>query len=497
MKTPRTRTAPKSSFLKSSHPSTSLTGQGKKLWGGRFQENTNLLVEQFTASVDFDRRLYPYDIQGSIAHCRTLERAKIISKKECRLIIGGLIQVQKEIESGKHQWRSEDEDVHMSIERRLTQIIGPIGGKLHTGRSRNDQVTLDLRLYLRDAVQSLTQDLTTLQHSFLLVAKRYQRVIMPGYTHLQRAQPVLFAHHALAYVEMLQRDKERLQDALSRINTMPLGSGALAGTNYPLDRTYTASLLKFPKITENSLDGVSDRDYVLEVLNGCAIIMMHLSRLSEELILWASQEFRFANLPDGFCTGSSMMPQKKNPDIPELVRGKTGRVYGHLIGVLTTLKGLPLSYNRDLQEDKVPLFDTIETVTASLKIYAELIAQLTISEPVMAESVGHGFLLATELADYLVLKGVPFRESHHIVGRLVADCLSTGKDLAQLTAADLRKFSAAFGADALHVLTPQAAIDRKNLIGGTATNQVAYQLIRWTSTLKKEIGKSKRTVRSR
>ncbi|MDR4494246.1 MAG: argininosuccinate lyase [Nitrospirales bacterium] len=489
---PKRSSSKPASFLTSQRPLSSSSNKGKKLWGGRFQESTNRLVERFTASVDFDRKLYAYDIEGSIAHCRTLQRAKVISQKECRTIIQGLNRVLEEIQTGRHQWKAEDEDVHMSIERRLTEIVGSVGGKLHTGRSRNDQVTLDLRLYLRDAVQSLEQDLTSLQHSFLGLAKRYQQVIMPGYTHLQRAQPVLFAHHALAYLEMFARDKERLRDALTRINIMPLGSGALAGTNYPLDRGYTASLLNFPRMTQNSLDGVSDRDYVLEVLSVCAILMMHLSRLSEELILWASQEFHFADLPDGYCTGSSMMPQKKNPDIPELVRGKTGRVYGHLFAVLTTLKGLPLSYNRDLQEDKEPLFDTLETVTTSVKIYAELIAQLTVCEPVMTEAVSHGFLLATELADYLVLKGVPFRESHHIVGNLVRECLSHGKDLAQLTAADLQQASPAFDADAFQVLTPKTAINRKDIIGGTATKQVSFQLRRWEESLKAETKQRKR-----
>ncbi len=489
---PKQSSSKPASSLKSGRSPSPPAEQGKKLWGGRFEESTNRLVERFTASVDFDRKLYAYDIQGSIAHCRTLQRAKVISQKECHTIIQGLNQVLKEIQTGQYHWKAEDEDVHMSIERRLTEIVGPVGGKLHTGRSRNDQVTLDLRLYLRDVVQSLEQDLTSLQHSFLGLAKRNQQVMMPGYTHLQRAQPVLFAHHALAYLEMFARDKERLRDALTRINIMPLGSGALAGTNYPLDRGYTASLLNFPRITQNSLDGVSDRDYVLEVLSVCAIIMMHLSRLSEELILWASQEFHFADLPDGYCTGSSMMPQKKNPDIPELVRGKTGRVYGHLMGVLTILKGLPLSYNRDLQEDKEPLFDTMETVTTSVKIYAELIAQLTVREPVMTEAVSHGFLLATELADYLVLKGVPFRESHHIVGNLVRECLASGKDLAQLTATDLQQASQAFDVKAFQVLTPQAAINRKNILGGTATKQVAFQLKRWEKTLKAETHRPKR-----
>jgi argininosuccinate lyase len=462
---------------------------GTKPWGGRFQEPTNRLVERFTASVAFDSRLYAYDIEGSIAHCKTLLRAKIISKKECTSLINGLKQVRDEIQAGRHEWKTEDEDVHMSIERRLTQIVGPVGGKLHTGRSRNDQVTLDLRLYLRDTVIHLEQDLTRLQLAFLALAKRNKDVIMPGYTHLQRAQPVLFAHHAMAYMEMLERDKGRLRDAYTRINVMPLGSGALAGTNYPLDRAYTAALLNFPLVTQNSLDGVSDRDYVLEVLSACAIIMMHLSRLSEELILWSSQEFHFAELSDGFCTGSSMMPQKKNPDIPELVRGKTGRIYGHLISVLTTLKGLPLSYNRDLQEDKEPLFDSLETISATVHIYTELIEQLTISGDAMTTAAGEGFLLATELADYLVLKGVPFRDSHHIVGSLVRECLAKGKEFSQLSAEDLQQASPAFDAEAFGVLTPEAAVKRKNIIGGTAPAQVDLQLKRWGKLLTAETKK--------
>jgi argininosuccinate lyase len=311
-------------------------------------------------------------------------------------------------------------------------------------------------------------------------------VMMPGYTHLQRAQPVLFSHHALAYVEMVERDKGRLQDALVRVNVMPLGSGALAGNNYPIDRRYTASLLHFPRVTQNSLDAVSDRDYVIEVLSACAIVMMHLSRLSEELIVWSSQEFHFTDLPDGFCTGSSMMPQKKNPDVPELIRGKTGRVYGHLLSLLTTLKGLPLSYNRDLQEDKEPLFDTLDTVTASVKIYAELMAQLTVRSQTMKEAVSQGFLLATELADYLVQKGMPFRESHHVVGNLVRECLAKGKDLRQLTQNDLFEASPSFDAKAFQVLTPEAAINRKDIVGGTATTQVTKQINGWKKILQAE-----------
>jgi len=467
-----------------------------KLWGGRFLSQTDTLVESFTASIGFDCRLYEYDIEGSVAHCKTLQRAKVLSARESHTIIKGLRQIREDIRAGRLIWKEEDEDVHMSIERRLTQLIGPLGGKLHTGRSRNDQITLDLRLYLRDALQHLQQDMHRLQQSLLALAERYIDVMMPGYTHLQRAQPVLFSHHALAYVEMMERDKGRLRDALVRINVMPIGSGALAGTNYPIDRHYTATLLKFPKITQNSLDAVSDRDYVIEVLSGCAILMMHLSRLSEELILWSSQEFQFIDLPDGFCTGSSMMPQKKNPDVPELIRGKTGRVYGHLFGLLTTIKGLPLSYNRDLQEDKEPLFDTIDTVATSVKIYAELLAQLTVRPEPMNKAVSEGFLLATELADYLVQQGVPFRESHHIVGNLVGECLAKGKDLHQLTQQDLFKASPSFDNKAFHVLTPEAAINQKNVVGGTATAQVTSQIKSWKKILRSEsttFSKKKRT----
>jgi argininosuccinate lyase len=467
-----------------------------KLWGGRFLNQTDALVESFTASIGFDRRLYEYDIEGSVAHCKTLQRAKVLSARESHTIIKGLHQIREDIRAGRHPWMVEDEDVHMSIERRLTRLIGPLGGKLHTGRSRNDQITLDLRLYLKDALQHLQEDLRRLQQSFVTLAERYKGVMMPGYTHLQRAQPVLFSHHALAYVEMVERDKSRLRDALVRINVMPLGSGALAGTNYPIDRHYTAALLDFPQITQNSLDAVSDRDYVIEVLSGCAILMMHLSRLSEELILWSSQEFQFIDLPDGFCTGSSMMPQKKNPDIPELIRGKTGRVYGHLFGLLTTVKGLPLSYNRDLQEDKEPLFDTIETVTTSVKIYAELLAQLTIRPEPMSKAVSEGFLLATELADYLVQQGVPFRESHHIVGNLVKECLAKGKDLLQLTEQELFKASPSFDKKAFRVLTPEAAINKKNIIGGTAMDQVTSQVNTWKKMLQSESAASSKKRRT-
>lgn len=435
------------------------------------------LAERFTASIAFDRRLYPFDIDGSIAHCRTLAKAKVLMGSEAETLIRGLEKVRAELDEGSFHFRPEDEDIHMAIERRLTELVGQVGGKLHTGRSRNDQVVLDLRLYLREALASLSREVRHLQQSFLKLARRHLDLAMPGYTHLQRAQPVLFAHHLLAYVEMLDRDKDRLRDSMERVNIMPLGSGALAGTNYPVDRHYTAKLLGFLRVSENSLDAVSDRDFVVEVLSALAILMMHLSRLSEELILWSSQEFRFVELPDSLCTGSSMMPQKKNPDVPELVRGKTGRVYGALLGLLTTLKGLPLSYNRDLQEDKEPLFDALDTASMSVRMCAEMIKGLTVNCVAMTRAAGSGYLLATELADYLVGKGVPFREAHAVTGRIVRACLERNQDLRGLTLSDLRAFSDRFEKDALDVLTVEGALDRKAQVGGTARKRVQARLM--------------------
>ena len=447
-----------------------------KPWSGRFRNRTHRLVETFTSSLSFDRRLYPYDLQGSVAHCKALERAGVLSRKETAQILRGLEEVRSELESGRFSFAEEDEDIHMAIERRLTELIGPIGGKLHTGRSRNDQVALDVRLYLRDALGALLDSLRRFQRVLLEKARAHLDVVMPGYTHLQRAQPVLFAHHLLAYVEMIERDKGRVRDALVRLDVMPLGSGALAGTNYPVDRTYTARLLGFTQVSENSLDAVSDRDFAIEVLASLAMVMMHLSRLSEELVLWASQEFQFVDLPDSFCTGSSMMPQKKNPDVPELVRGKTGRVYGHLLALLTTLKGLPLSYNRDLQEDKEALFDAMSTVVASLEVSTELIKGLTVNRAMLAKAAGSGYLLATELADYLVTKGVPFRQAHVTIGRVVRWCLDRKQDLRDLTLADLRSFSDRFEKDALDVVTVEGAIERKAQIGGTARKRVEARI---------------------
>jgi len=447
-----------------------------KLWGGRFRERTHRLVEEFTSSLSFDRRLYAYDIHGSIAHCKTLEKAGVLSRKETAAILRGLETVRGEFEASRFPFAPQDEDIHVAIERRLTELIGPVGGKLHTGRSRNDQVALDIRLYLQDQLASLLGGMKRLQQALLIQARTHLDVVMPGYTHLQRAQPVLFAHHFLAYVEMLERDKGRVKDALVRLNVMPLGSGALAGTNYPVDRQYTAKLLGFASVSENSLDAVADRDFAVEVLAALSIIMMHLSRLSEELILWSSQEFQFVDLPDSFCTGSSMMPQKKNPDVPELIRGKTGRLYGHLLALLTMQKGLPLSYNRDLQEDKEALFDGLDTVAASVEVTAEIIKGLAVNRAVLAKAVGSGYLLATELADYLVTKGVPFREAHAITGRIVRACLDRHQHLRDLTLADLRAFSEHFEKDALDVITVEGAIERKAQIGGTARKRVEARI---------------------
>jgi argininosuccinate lyase len=449
---------------------------GEKLWDGRFRERTHRLVETFTSSLPIDRRLFRHDIQGSIAHCHGLERAGVLTRREAARIIRGLEQVLAELEAGRFAFHPEDEDIHMAVERRLTELIGPLGGKLHTGRSRNDQVALDLRLYMKEALAALLESARRFQGGLLQVARRHLDVAMPGYTHLQRAQPVLLAHHLLAYVEMVERDKGRLLDARRRLDELPLGAGALAGTNYPIDRMYVAKVLGFPRVTENSLDTVSDRDGALEVLAALAILMMHLSRLCEELVLWSSDEFRFIELSDAFCTGSSMMPQKKNPDVPELIRGKTGRIYGRLVSLLTTMKGLPLSYNRDLQEDKEGLFDAVDQVAASLDVLTPLIAGMTVNRAVLAKAAGSGYLLATELADYLVTKGVPFREAHAITGRLVRTAIERGSGLRDLTLAELQAASEHFEKDALDVLTVESAIDRRGQIGGTSRKRVEARL---------------------
>ncbi len=449
---------------------------GGKAWSGRFREQTDRFVEAFTRSVSVDSRLYGEDIAGSIAHCKTLEKAGVLTRMETRAIVRGLESVKRELDRGQFAFSPQDEDIHMAIERRLTEVIGPLGGKLHTGRSRNDQVALDIRLYLRTQLDQMHEELSGFQRVLVAKAGANRTVMMPGYTHLQRAQPVLFAHHLLAYVEMFERDKGRIRDAKGRLNVMPLGSGALAGTNYPVNRQYTAELLGFSAVTQNSMDAVSDRDFMIEVASALSIVMMHLSRLSEELIVWASQEFQFVDLPDAFCTGSSMMPQKKNPDVPELVRGKTGRVYGHLVNLLTLLKALPLSYNRDLQEDKPALFDALDTVTASLKVMTELMRRLKVNGEALTRALQGGGLLATELADYLVMRGVPFREAHGITGRIVRAAFDRGRDVMDFSLDELRVFCDRIDKGVFSRLTPAAAIDRKGQIGGTARGRVAQRI---------------------
>lgn len=448
----------------------------KKAWAGRFAEASSPVMEAFTSSLAFDQRLALYDIRGSIAHCRMLIKQKILSRAEGERIIKGLESVRRELERERFPFLPSDEDIHMAIERRLTEKIGPVGGKLHTARSRNDQVLLDVRLYLRDEIVTIQQLLGALQKQLARLAKHHSEVVIPGYTHLQRAQPLLLAHHLLAYYEMLNRDQERVQQCGERVNVMPLGAGALAGTTLPIDRHYVAKLLGFPRVSENSLDTVADRDFLAEFLSICAILSMHLSRLAEELVLWASSEFGFIELPDAFATGSSMMPQKKNPDIPELIRGKTGRVYGNLFALLTVLKGLPLSYNRDLQEDKEPLFDTVDTVKGVLSVLEAMLPQIVFREDRLREAALGGFTLATDVADYLVEKGLPFRKAHEVVGAVVRWCLAEKKSLEQLSWEEWRRFSPLFEQDLFPRLTLEAAIDRRRSYGGTARAEVQRRL---------------------
>ena len=448
----------------------------EKPWGGRFQETTEKMLEEFSASVHYDRRLYRQDIAGSKVHARMLARQGIISDKDADAIIKGLNEIEKEIASGNFVWSHELEDVHMNIEQALVDRIGEAGKRLHTARSRNDQVATDIRLYLREEIDRLDGLLSLLQEAFLHQARAHQDLILPGYTHLQRAQPVLWPHHMLAYFEMFRRDKDRLQDCRKRVNICPLGSAALAGTGFPIDRKYVAEELGFHGITANSLDAVSDRDCIIEFLATASILMAHLSRLSEELILWTSEEFSFVDLPDSFCTGSSIMPQKKNPDVPELVRGKTGRVYGHLMSLLTIIKGLPLAYNRDLQEDKEALFDTVDTVCASVEIMAALVARLVPRKEHISRIVTQGFLTATDLADYLVKKGMPFRQAHSVVGKAVSQCISQGKELTDMSLEDLKAFSSLIDGDIFDVLSIEGSVGTRRCPGGTAPERVAEAL---------------------
>lgn len=449
-----------------------------KLWGGRFRHQTAAEMEEFNSSIQFDHRLWQEDIDGSLAHVKMLAAVGVLSAAEADTIGRGLAEIRAEIEQGQFDFSPELEDIHMHIEHRLMEKIGPVGGKVHTARSRNDQVALDTHLYVRRQVDKVLDLIAALQRELIQQAEKRLDVVMPGYTHLQHAQPVLLAHHLLAYVHMLQRDRQRFLDCRERADLMPLGAGALAGTGFPIDRELVAKELGFSALYENSLDAVSDRDYILEFLAAAAICMVHLSRLAEELILWSSQEFSFVELDEAYSTGSSIMPQKKNPDVPELVRGKAGRVAGHLLALLMTVKGLPLAYNKDLQEDKEALFDTVDTLTACLSIFAPLIATLKVNRDRMRQAISGDFSTATDLADYLARRGLPFREAHAVVGRLVQLCLDQGKSLEDLSLKELQQASTLFEPDALAALTPEAAVAARTSSGGTALEQVKLQLAR-------------------
>lgn len=444
----------------------------KKPWQGRFEKPTLGEVEQYTESISFDWRLYKYDIIGSVAHCRMLAECGIISHDEASQIVEALGEIQREIERGEFVWDPSFEDIHMAIEHRLIQKIGDVGGKLHTARSRNDQIALDMRLYLRDVIISVREELLNVIEALLKLAGKFFHVVMPGYTHLQHAQPVAFSHHLMAYCEMFRRDEERFFDCFKRVNVLPLGSAALAGTSFPIDMEFTAKYLKFDAVTRNSMDAVSDRDYMLEFLSSSAITMMHVSRLAEEVVLWSSSEFEFIELSDAFCTGSSIMPQKKNPDVAELMRGKTGRVYGNLMALLTIMKALPLTYNRDLQEDKIPVFDTADTLLSTLKLLAMMLSDLSVNEENMELSAKKGWILATELADYLVTKGVPFRRAHHIVGQIVKFCIEEGKDFRDCSLEEFKKFHRAFDENVFDLLDIRKAVDRRKSSGGTSWSRI-------------------------
>ena len=447
-------------------------GQTNQAWGGRFNEPVDAFVARFTASVDFDQRLAQQDIQGSLAHAKMLTKAGVLSEDELQLIISGLQDIAAEIDQGTFAWSVALEDVHMNIEAALTERIGIVGKKLHTGRSRNDQVATDIRLWLRDQIDNIKPLFSTLQTGLIELANAEADSIMPGFTHLQTAQPVTFGHHLLAWNEMLERDYGRLMDCRSRMNQSPLGAAALAGTTYPIDRELTAAQLGFDKPTENSLDSVSDRDFAIEFCAFASLLMTHLSRMSEELILWTSAQFQFIDLPDRFCTGSSIMPQKKNPDVPELVRGKTGRVNGHLIALLTLMKSQPLAYNKDNQEDKEPLFDAVDTVSDCLRAFGDMVPAIKANRDAMAEAALRGFSTATDLADYLVGKGIAFRDSHEIVGKSVAYGIAENKDLSEMSLEELQQFSEQISDDVFNVLTLQGSVAARDHIGGTAPDQV-------------------------
>ncbi len=449
-----------------------------KPWGGRFSEPTDAFVERFTASVTFDKRLYAADIRGSIAHATMLAKAGILTSDELKQIVDGLNTIKGEIEGGSFEWSVKLEDVHMNIESKLTARIGQAGKKLHTGRSRNDQVATDIRLYVRDEIDALCAQVRALQTGILGLAEREADTIMPGFTHLQTAQPVTFGHHLMAWFEMLQRDFGRLHDCRKRVNQCPLGAAALAGTTFAINRELTAELLGFDKPTENSLDSVSDRDFAIELTAALSLVMTHLSRFSEELVLWTSSQFDFIDLPDRFCTGSSIMPQKKNPDVPELVRGKSGRVTGHLVSLLMLMKGQPLAYNKDTQEDPEPLFDALDTVKDCLKAYADMVPAIKPKKDKMRQAALKGYATATDLADYLVNKGVPFRDAHEVVGKSVAFGIKEGRDLSALTLAELRQFSATINEDVFAVLSLEGSVNARKHTGGTAPAQVRAAIAR-------------------
>lgn len=456
-----------------------------KLWGGRFTESTDAFVEEFTASINFDKILYDVDIQGSIAHASMLAKVGVLTEEESVLIIEGLNTIVGKIESNQFEWSVSLEDIHMNIEARLIEEIGETGKKLHTGRSRNDQVATDIRLYLRAVIDNTLQEILRLQEGLVTLAEKEIDTIMPGFTHLQVAQPITFGHHLLAWSEMLKRDYDRLEDCRKRVNVLPLGAAALAGTTYPIDRAYTAKLLSFDSVAENSLDAVSDRDFAIEFISCAALIMTHLSRFSEELVLWSSAQFDFIELPDRFCTGSSIMPQKKNPDVPELVRGKSGRVTGNLISLLTLMKSQPLAYNKDNQEDKEPLFDTSETILNSLRAYADMVPAIIAKKENMYAAAKQGYSTATDLADYLVKKGLPFRDSHEVVGKTVAFAIEQKKDLSELSLDQLKQFSPEIiSKDVFEVLTLEGSVNARNHIGGTAPAQVKEAVKRTKAWIK-------------
>ncbi|MED4754696.1 argininosuccinate lyase [Brevibacillus choshinensis] len=447
-----------------------------KLWGGRFTKPTNQLVEEYTASISFDQKMWRQDIVGSLAHVAMLGKCGILPMEEVRQIIAGLKKVKEKIERGQVEFLVAHEDVHMNIEKMLIEEIGPVGGKLHTGRSRNDQVATDMHLFLREKLMEIIQLAMYLQEAMIEQANQHLDTVMPGYTHLQRAQPVLFGYHLMAYVSMLQRDIERMTETWNRVNVLPLGAGALAGTTFPIDRIFVAELLQFDGVYQNSMDAVSDRDFIVEFLADASLLMTHLSRLCEELVIWSSQEFSFVELDDAFCTGSSIMPQKKNPDVAELVRGKTGRVYGNLFGLLTVLKGLPLAYNKDMQEDKEGMFDTVSTIHGALALLTPMIQTMQVKTERMRQAVTNDFSNATDLADYLVRKDMPFRQAHEVVGRTVLYCIEHQKYLLELTLDEFQSFSDVIGEDVYEALALETVVNARNVLGGTARNQVESQI---------------------